>query len=110
VRARSESSVSSWWKWSPIRPNRRLAEITRACLTALGSQLRALKAQILEFDRGIMAWVKKCVQTRTLFCRGHYTPQLAISLERKSGRLGRVRDGIDITRWVSRQSTFGHCR
>jgi len=34
----------------------RIPEIARACLAALGTQLRALKAQILEFDRLIMAW------------------------------------------------------
>ena len=34
----------------------RILEIARACLVALGAQLRALKAQILEFDRLIMAW------------------------------------------------------
>ena len=33
----------------------RLPEVARACLAALGSQLRALKAQILEFDRRIIA-------------------------------------------------------
>jgi transposase len=36
--------------------DRRLPEIARVCLAALGSQLRRLKAQILEFDRRIMAW------------------------------------------------------
>src|SRR5262252_4204564 len=36
--------------------DRRLPEVARACLAALGSQLRALKAHILEFDRRIMAW------------------------------------------------------
>ena len=34
----------------------RLPEVARACLAALGAQLRMLKAQILEFDRRIMAW------------------------------------------------------
>ena len=34
----------------------RVPEVARACLTALGAQLRMLKAQILEFDRRIMAW------------------------------------------------------
>jgi transposase len=34
----------------------RLREIARACVAALGSQLQALKAQILAFDRCIMAW------------------------------------------------------
>ena len=36
--------------------DRRLPEVARACLAALGVQLRMLKAQILEFDRRIMAW------------------------------------------------------
>src|SRR5262249_23304509 len=31
----------------------------RACLAALGSQLRALKPQILEFDRRIIAWHRR---------------------------------------------------
>jgi transposase len=34
----------------------RLPEVARACAAALGIQLRMLKAQILEFDRRIMAW------------------------------------------------------
>jgi transposase len=36
--------------------DRRLPEIARVCLAALVSQLRRLKARILEFDRWIMAW------------------------------------------------------
>src|SRR5438046_1859038 len=31
-------------------------EMARACVVALGAQLRMLKAQILEFDRRILAW------------------------------------------------------
>jgi transposase len=34
----------------------RLPEIARACVLALGAQLRTLKVQILNFDRQIMAW------------------------------------------------------
>src|SRR6201989_552687 len=34
----------------------RVPEVARACVGALGVQLRLLKAQILEFDRQIMAW------------------------------------------------------
>src|SRR6201987_3333016 len=36
--------------------DKRLPEIARACLLALGAQLRTLKAQILNFDQQIMAW------------------------------------------------------
>jgi transposase len=36
--------------------DRRVPEIARACLSALGAQLRRMKEQILEFDRLIRAW------------------------------------------------------
>jgi len=36
--------------------DRRLPEVARVCIAALGVQLRMLKSQILEFDRRIMAW------------------------------------------------------
>ena len=36
--------------------DKRVPDVARASLAALGVQLRALKAQILEFDRRIMAW------------------------------------------------------
>jgi transposase len=36
--------------------DKRVPEVARACLAALGAQLRTLKAQILEFDRMIIAW------------------------------------------------------
>jgi transposase len=35
--------------------NKRLPDVARACVAALGAQLRMLKARILEFDRLIMA-------------------------------------------------------
>ena len=36
--------------------DQRIPELARACVAALGVQLQALKAQILEFDRQIMIW------------------------------------------------------
>jgi transposase len=36
--------------------DKRVPDVARACLTALGAQLRVLKAQILEFNRMINAW------------------------------------------------------
>src|SRR5262247_4645713 len=36
--------------------DKRLPEIARVCVAALGAQLRMLKEQILEFDRMIRAW------------------------------------------------------
>jgi transposase len=36
--------------------DKRVPEVARVCLVALGAQLRRLKEQVLEFDRMIMAW------------------------------------------------------
>src|SRR5262249_29719335 len=36
--------------------DKRIPQVARACVAALGAQLHALKAQILEFDRQIMLW------------------------------------------------------
>ena len=36
--------------------DKRIGGVARACVAALGVQLRALKTQILEFDRQIMIW------------------------------------------------------
>jgi transposase len=41
-------------------------ELARACVAALGAQLRMLKAQILEFDRRIMAWHRSNESSRRL--------------------------------------------
>src|SRR5688572_12400547 len=36
--------------------DKRRPEVARACVAALGAQLRRLKTQVIEFDRRIMAW------------------------------------------------------
>jgi transposase len=46
--------------------DQRVPEIARACVAALGAQLRMLKAQILEFDRRIMAWHRSNTASRRL--------------------------------------------
>src|SRR6202521_5363915 len=50
----------------------RLPEIARACVAALGTQLLALKAQILAFDRPIMAWHRQNETSKRL----HGTPRV----------------------------------
>jgi transposase len=42
--------------------DKRVPEVVRACLAALGRQLLGLKKQILEFDQMILAW-HRCNQT-----------------------------------------------
>jgi hypothetical protein len=46
--------------------DRRLTDEARACLAALGNQLQALKAQILEFDRRIIAWHRSSATSKRL--------------------------------------------
>ena len=44
----------------------RVPEVARECLAGLGAQLRMLKAQILEFDRRILAWHRSNETSRRL--------------------------------------------
>ena len=59
--------------------DKRLPEIARACLAALGAQLRMLKAQTLEFDRMINAWHRSNETSKRLDEIG---PALATALVR----------------------------
>jgi transposase len=58
----------------------RLPEVARACLTALGVQLRMLKAQILAFDRRIMAWHRSNETSKRLDQIPGIGPALATAL------------------------------
>jgi len=46
--------------------DKRLPELARACVAALGVQLQTLKAQILNFDRRIMAWHRSNATSKRL--------------------------------------------
>ena len=46
--------------------DKQVPEIARACLLALGIQLRRIKEQILKFDRMIGAWHRSCEASRRL--------------------------------------------
>src|ERR1019366_2644275 len=50
--------------------DKRVPEVARACLAALGTQLLRLKQRILEFDRMIMAWHRSNQTSKRL----HYIP------------------------------------
>src|SRR6476659_5310500 len=60
--------------------DKRLPEIARACLVALGAQLRMLKAQILEFDRMINAWHRSNATSKRLDEIPGVGPALATAL------------------------------
>ena len=80
--------------------DRRLPEVARACLAALGVQLRMLKAQILEFDRRIMAWHRSNETSQRLDEIPGVGPALATALvasvaDPKAFRSGRSFLGLD---------------
>src|SRR5437899_5431379 len=60
--------------------DKRLPEVARACLVALGAQLRMLKAQILNFDRQIMAWHRSNETSKRLDAIPGVGPALATAL------------------------------
>ena len=80
--------------------DRRLPEVARACLAALGSQLRALKAQILEFDRRIMVWHRSNATSKRLDTIPGVGPALATALVASIAEPGAFRSGRDFSAWV----------
>jgi transposase len=60
----------------------RVPEITRACVAALGAQLRTLKVQILDFDRRIIAWHRSNEASKRLDAIPGVGPALATALVR----------------------------
>src|SRR3979411_3102735 len=60
--------------------DKRLPELARACVAALGAQLRMQKAQILEFDRMIRAWHRSSEVSRRLDEIPGVGPALATAL------------------------------
>ena len=82
------------------RADHRLPEIARACVAALGSQLRALKAQILEFDRRIIAWHRSSATSRRLDAIPGVGPALATALVASVADARAFRSGRDFSAWV----------
>ena len=60
--------------------DKRVPDIARTCLTALGAQLRRLKEQILEFDRMILAWHRSSEASKRLDAIPGVGPMLATAL------------------------------
>jgi transposase len=62
--------------------DKRVPEVARACLAALGTQLFRLKQQIVEFDRMIMAWHRSNQTSKRLHYIPGVGPMLATALVR----------------------------
>jgi transposase len=80
--------------------DKRVPEIARACLFALGAQLRALKAQILEFDRRIMAWHRSNETSKRLDEIPGVGPVLATALVASVADPKAFRSGRNFSAWI----------
>jgi transposase len=82
-------------------PNdKRLPEIARVCIAALGAQLRVLKAQILEFDRMIIAWHRSNETSKRLDEIPGVGPALATALVASVADPKAFRSGRDFSAWI----------
>jgi transposase len=80
--------------------DKRLPEIARACVAALGAQLRVLKAQILEFDRMIRAWHRSSEVSQRLDQVPGVGPVLATALVASVADPRAFRSGRDFSAWI----------
>ena len=80
--------------------DKRLPDVARACVAALGAQLRALKAQILEFDRQIMRWHRSHETSQRLDEVPGVGPALATALVASIADPKAFRSGRDFSAWI----------
>ena len=80
--------------------DQRLPEIARACVAALGAQLRVLKVQILEFDRMIRAWHRSSEASKRLDQVPGVGPVLATALVASVADPKAFRSGRDFSAWI----------
>jgi transposase len=80
--------------------DRRIPEIARACLAALGTQLQRLKEQLLEFDRMIMAWHRSDETSRRLDEAPGIGPMLATAVVATVADPKAFRSGRNFSAWV----------
>ena len=78
----------------------RVPEVARECLAALGAQLRMLKAQVLEFDRRILAWHRSNETSKRLDEIPGVGPALATALVASIADPRAFRSGRDFSAWV----------
>ena len=80
--------------------DKRVPEVARACLAALGAQLRRLKEQILEFDRIILAWHRSSETSRRLDAIPGVGPMLATALVASIADPKAFRSGRNFSAWI----------
>jgi transposase len=88
----------------------RLPEVARDCVAALGAQLQTLKAQILQFDRLIIAWHRSSETSKRLDAIPGVGPILATALVASVADPKAFRSGRDFSAWIGlvpKQSSSG---
>ena len=80
--------------------DKRVPEVARACLAALGTQLVDLKEQILEFDRMIMAWHRSNQTSKRLHYIPGGGPMLATALVASMADPRTFRSGRNFSAWI----------
>src|SRR5262249_48101610 len=80
--------------------DKRLPEIARASVLALGAQLRTLKVQILNFDRQIMAWHRSNEASKRLDEIPGVGPALATALVASVADPNAFRSGRNFSAWI----------
>jgi transposase len=90
--------------------DKRLPDLARLCVAALGAQLQMLKARILEFDRLIRAWHRSNEASRRLDQIPGVGPALATALVASIPDPKIFRSGRDFSAWIGlvpRQNSSG---
>jgi len=82
------------------KSDKRLPEVARICVAALGAQLQTLKAKILEFNRLIMAWHRSSETSRRLDDIPGVGPALATALVASIADPNAFRSGRDFSAWI----------
>ena len=80
--------------------DKRLPDVARACVAALGVQLRMLKAQIPQFDRLISAWHRSSEASRRLDDIPGVGPALATALVATVADPRAFRSGRNFSAWI----------
>src|SRR3954453_12468040 len=80
--------------------DKRLPEIARAGIAALGAQLQTLKAQVLQFDRLIRAWHRSSEASQRLDAIPGVGPALATAWVASVANPRAFRSGRDFSAWI----------
>jgi transposase len=80
--------------------DKRVPEVTRVCLAALGNQLLSLKEQIVEFDRMIMVWHRSNKTSKRIITFPESVPMLATALVASVADPRTFRSGRNFSAWI----------